>query len=101
VNLDELELELRKLPGIRWAAFSEQRDHLLVQLHAAEGAGTDLTLRATRVAAHHSEKPVTVEVVCSRSAPKSKSTPKPKTRARTRTRTKPKAKAKTKAKRAN
>jgi hypothetical protein len=73
VNLDELELELRKLPGIRWAAFSEKRDQLLVQLHAVEGSGNDLTLRATRVAAHHSEKPVSVEVVCSRSAPKPKS----------------------------
>jgi hypothetical protein len=73
VNLDELELELRKLPGIRWAAFSEQGDRLLVQLHAVENAGNDLTLRATRVAAHHSEKPVAVEVVRGRDANKAAS----------------------------
>jgi hypothetical protein len=73
VNLDELELELRKLPGIRWAAFSEQGDRLLVQLHAVENAGNDLTLRATRVAAHHSEKPVAVEVVRRRDANKAAS----------------------------
>lgn len=95
MNLDELELELRKLPGIRWAAFSEEGDRLLVQLHAVEGAGSDLTLRATRVAAHHSEKPVAVEVVCPRSAPKSRSRSKTKAKAKT------KARAKTKAKRAN
>jgi hypothetical protein len=68
VNLDELELELRKLPGIRWAAFSDEGDRLLVQLHAVENMGGDLTLRATRVAAHHSEKPVAVEVVRGRDA---------------------------------
>lgn len=90
MNLDELELELRKLPGIRWAAFSEEGDQLLVQLHAVEAAGNDLTLRATRVAARHSEKPVTVEVVCPRSAPKSRS--------RSRSKAKPKVKTKAKAK---
>jgi hypothetical protein len=69
VNLDELELELRKLPGIRWAGFSEQGGRLLVQLHAVGNAGNDLAVRATRVAAHHSEIPVAVEVVRRRPVP--------------------------------
>jgi hypothetical protein len=70
VNLDELELELRKLPGIGWAGFSEQGGRLLVQLHAVGNAGNDLAVRATRVAAHHSEIPVAVEVVRRRPASK-------------------------------
>jgi hypothetical protein len=69
VNLDELEFELRKLPGIRWAAFSELGDRLLVQLHAIEDPTSDLALRATRLAAHHSDLPVAVEVVRWRHAP--------------------------------
>ena len=70
MNLDELELELRKLPGIRWAGFSEQGGRLLVQVHAVGNADNDLAVRATRVAAHHSEIPVAVEVVRSRPASK-------------------------------
>ena len=31
--LDDLELELRKLPGVRAAGFDEREDMLLVQLH--------------------------------------------------------------------
>ena len=32
-SLDDLELELRKLPGVRAAGFDERDDVLLVQLH--------------------------------------------------------------------
>ena len=38
-NLDDLELELRKLPGVRAAGFDTQDDVLLVQLHMADSAG--------------------------------------------------------------
>jgi hypothetical protein len=63
MNLDELELELRKLPGVRWAAFSEVGDRLLVQLHAMHDVTDDVALEATRIAARHCEVPIAVEVV--------------------------------------
>ncbi len=69
MNLDELELELRKLPGVRWAAFSEHSDRSLVQLHAAEDASSELTVQATRIAARHCDVPVAVEVVRRRDTP--------------------------------
>jgi hypothetical protein len=63
MNLDNLELELRKLPGVRWASFSELGDRLLVQLHAMEEPGGDLALEASRIAARHSDVPIAVDVV--------------------------------------
>jgi hypothetical protein len=63
MNLDELELELRKLPGVRWAAFSEVGDRLLVQLHAMHDLSDDVALEATRIAARHCDVPIAVEVV--------------------------------------
>ena len=33
-TLDDLELELRKLPGVHAAGFEERDDVLLIQLHA-------------------------------------------------------------------
>ena len=35
-SIDDLELELRKLPGVRSAGFDESDDVLLVQLHVAD-----------------------------------------------------------------
>jgi hypothetical protein len=63
MNLDELELELRKLPEVRWAAFSEVGDRLLVQLHAMHDVSDDVALEATRIAARHCDVPIAVEVV--------------------------------------
>jgi hypothetical protein len=63
MNLDELELELRKLPGIRWVAFSELGDRLLIQLHAMEEAHYDVAIEASRIAARHCELPIAVDVV--------------------------------------
>jgi hypothetical protein len=63
MNLDDLELELRKLPGIRWAAFSDLGDRLLVQLHAMQGAHSDVALEASRIAARHCELPIAVDLV--------------------------------------
>lgn len=35
-TIDDLELELRKLPGVRSAGFSERDDMLFVQLHVGD-----------------------------------------------------------------
>ena len=63
MNLDDLELELRKLPGICWVAFRELGDRLLVQVHAVQDAPGDVALEASRIAARHCELPVAVDVV--------------------------------------
>ncbi len=75
MTLDDLEFELRKLPGVRAAGFDDRGDVLMVQLHLAPegGHGEELELpmpvAATRIAARHSDKPVAVEVVRWRQAP--------------------------------
>ncbi len=69
-SLDDLELELRKLPGVHAAGFDELDDMLLVQLHVGpERLDNPVPVTATRIAARHSDRPVTVEVVRWRPAP--------------------------------
>jgi hypothetical protein len=68
VTLDDLELELRKLPGVRAAGFSERDEVLLVQLHVGDATDVGLPLQATRIAHRHSERPVAVELVRWRTA---------------------------------
>jgi hypothetical protein len=69
-TLDELELELRKLPGVHSAGFEERDDVLLIQLHAGpERSEQPLPVAATRIAARHSDRPVAVEVVRWRNQP--------------------------------
>jgi hypothetical protein len=64
VNVDDLELELRKLPGVRSAGFTERDDVLLIQLQVSgDTPPANLPLQATRIAYRHSEKPVALEVV--------------------------------------
>ena len=66
MNLDDLELELRKLPGVRATGFSERDDMLFVQVHAGgpdDPGDSGLALQASRIAARHSERPVAVELV--------------------------------------
>jgi hypothetical protein len=64
LNVDDLELELRKLPGVRAAGFTERDDVLLIQLQVSgERPPANLPLQATRIAYRHSEKPVALEVV--------------------------------------
>jgi hypothetical protein len=65
LQLDDLELELRKLPGVRSAGFDARDELLIVQLHVLPGAATEgsLPLAATRIAARHADRPVAVEVV--------------------------------------
>ncbi|HEY5172092.1 MAG TPA: hypothetical protein VIK54_10240 [Acidimicrobiia bacterium] len=77
-SIDDLELELRKLPGVRAAGFEDNDDMLLVQLHVEARPESDRSRRAadqpvpvsaSRIAARHSDRPVAVEVVRWRSAP--------------------------------
>ncbi len=63
-TLDDLELELRKLPGVRATGFTEREDVLLVQVHVGEEyTEPTLPLQATRIAYRHSDRPVAVELV--------------------------------------
>lgn len=76
-SIDDLELELRRLPGVRAAGFDDLDDMLLVQLHVADSAeridrsdrnDQPVPVSASRIAARHSDRPVAVEVVRWRSA---------------------------------
>ena len=69
MTLDDLEIELRKLPGVRAAGFSERDDVLLVQLQVGEASEAGLPLQASRIAHRHSERPVAVELVRWRTLP--------------------------------
>jgi hypothetical protein len=71
-SIDDLELELRKLPGVRAAGFDERDDVLLIQLHVADVHDSfeqPVPVAASRIAARHWQRPVVVEVVRWRSAP--------------------------------
>lgn len=63
MTLDELELELRKLPGVRAVGFTERDKMLFVQLHSEGTQDSELSLQAAKIAQRGSELPVTVEVV--------------------------------------
>jgi hypothetical protein len=64
MSLDDLELELRKLPGVRAAGFTERDDVLFVQVHMGSDAiDAAIPFQATRIAYRHSERPVAVELV--------------------------------------
>jgi hypothetical protein len=63
-NLDDLELELRKLPGVRAAGFTERDDLLVVQVQVTGGSPSPLlSQQAARIAFRHADKPVALEVV--------------------------------------
>ena len=77
-SIDDLELELRRLPGVRAAGFDDVDDMLMVQLHVAdaveraarnEAGEPPMPVSASRIAARHSDRPVAVEVVRWRSLP--------------------------------
>ena len=62
-NLDDLELELRMLPGVRAAGFDTHDDVLFVQLHMADSPAEPETMSATRIAARHAaDRSVAVEI---------------------------------------
>ncbi len=63
-NFDDLELELRKLPGVRAAGFTERDDMLVVQVQVAGDEPTaNLSQQAARIAYRHADKPVALEIV--------------------------------------
>ena len=77
-SIDDLELELRKLPGVRAAGFEDSDDMLVVQLHVSERterinrtdrSDVSVPVSASRIAARHADRPVAVEVVRWRTAP--------------------------------
>jgi hypothetical protein len=69
-TLDDLELELRMLPGVRAAGFDQEDDVLFVQLHVTGDPEFQAdTLSATRIAARHADRSVAVEVAHWRTMP--------------------------------
>jgi len=71
-SLDDLELELRKLPGVKAAGFDERDDMLLVQLHLGDKVDSPehpVPIDASRIVARHVEERTAVEIVRWRSFP--------------------------------
>jgi hypothetical protein len=71
-SLDDLELELRKLPGVKAAGFDEREDMLLVQLHLGDRVDSPehpVPIDASRIVARHIEERAAVEIVRWRSFP--------------------------------
>jgi len=71
-SLDDLELELRKLPGVKAAGFDEREDMLLVQLHLGEKVDAPehpVPIDASRIVARHIEERTAVEIVRWRAIP--------------------------------
>ena len=71
-SLDDLELELRKLPGVKAAGFDERVDMLLVQLHLGEKVDAPehpVPIDASRIVARHIEERTAVEIVRWRAIP--------------------------------
>jgi hypothetical protein len=63
VSLDELELQLRRLPGVVAVGFVESDDVLVVEVQAGPDASDELARAATVLAAEHAQGPVAVEIV--------------------------------------
>jgi hypothetical protein len=63
VSLDDLELALRRLPGVVAVGFVETDDLVLVEIQAGSDAYDDLARDATVLAAEHVRGAVAVEVV--------------------------------------
>lgn len=75
-NLDDLELELRKLPGVRAAGFTDAEDLLHVQVQVAgDQPSPTLPQQAARIAHRYAEKPVAIEVVRWRTIPAAPGSP--------------------------
>ncbi|HTK17366.1 MAG TPA: hypothetical protein VL769_13305 [Acidimicrobiia bacterium] len=65
-SLDDLELELRKLPGVKAAGFDERDDVLLVQLHVGDRVDSPehpVPVEASRIVARHIDERTAVEIV--------------------------------------
>lgn len=75
-SLDDLELELRKLPGVKAAGFDEQDDMMLVQVHVGDQvdpADRPVPFNASRLVARHIDQRCAVEIVRWRQTPASAS----------------------------
>ena len=73
-SLDDLELELRKLPGVKAAGFDESSEMLLVQLHLGDqvdSADQPVPINASRIVARHVDTRTAVEIVRWRAIPAS------------------------------
>jgi hypothetical protein len=71
-SLDDLELELRKLPGVKAAGFDEREDVLLVQLHMGDrvdSAEHPVPIDASRIIARHVNERTVLEIVRWRTMP--------------------------------
>jgi hypothetical protein len=71
-SLDDLELELRKLPGVKAAGFDESSDMLLVQLHLGDQVDAPdqpVPINASRIVARHVDSRTAVEIVRWRAIP--------------------------------
>ena len=71
-SLDDLELELRKLPGVKAAGFDQRDDVLLVQLHLGDrvdSAEHPVPVEASRIVARHIDERAAVEIVRWRTIP--------------------------------
>ena len=71
-TLDDLELELRKLPGVKAAGFAKRDDVLLVQLHVGDRVDSvehPVPVEASRIVARHIEERAAVEIVRWRTMP--------------------------------
>ena len=72
-SLDDLELELRKLPGVKAAGFDERDDMLLVQLHVGDQVDSPehpVPIDASRIVARHIDERTAVEIVRWRALPR-------------------------------
>jgi hypothetical protein len=63
VSLDDLELELRRIPGVLAVGFSEADGLVMVELQAGPDAAEELAREASTLAAQHLGSPTAVEIV--------------------------------------
>jgi hypothetical protein len=71
-SLDDLELELRRLPGVKAAGFDQRDDMLLVQLHVGDRADSPelpIPVEASRIVARHVDERSAVEIIRWRTIP--------------------------------
>lgn len=63
MSLDDLELELRRLPGVVAVGFSETEGLVIVELQVGPDAADELAREASTLAAQHLGSPTAVEIV--------------------------------------
>jgi len=63
VSLDELELQLRRLPGVVAVGFADTDDLVIVELHAGPDATDEIARNATALVSEHVTDRFAVEVV--------------------------------------